>query len=184
MDQFKWKFHGISCGEKRAGRNLFPTADIFREKDDFSDGELVDYILDSAGQKGTGRWTSLESLKQGVNVSMITAACNARIMSNRVEERNAAREQLEGPGQNPVANKKSFQEMVRQGLYAAKIVAYAQGFFLLSQASKEYGWDLDYGKTASIFRAGCIIQAEFRYRPCARPFPIWTRSGECRWEPI
>ena len=137
------------------------TACIFREKDDFTDGELVDYILDSAGQKGTGRWTSLESLKQGINVSMITAACNARIMSNRISERNAARELFAGPMQNLVPDKAAFQEKVRKGLYTAKIAAYAQGFDLLSHASSEYGWDLDYGKIASIFRARCIIQAEF-----------------------
>lgn len=137
------------------------TAGIFREKDDFTDGELVDYILDSAGQKGTGRWTSLESLKQGVNVSMITAACNARIMSNRVKERNEAKTLFDSPKLEPADDKAAFQEKVRKGLYTAKIAAYAQGFDLLSHASAEYGWDLDYGKIASIFRAGCIIQAEF-----------------------
>lgn len=137
------------------------TAGIFREKDDFTDGELVDYILDSAGQKGTGRWTSLESLKQGVNVSMITAACNARIMSNRVKERNEAKTLFDSPKLALADDKAAFQEQVRKGLYTAKIAAYAQGFDLLSHASVEYGWDLDYGKIASIFRAGCIIQAEF-----------------------
>ncbi|RGZ01289.1 NADP-dependent phosphogluconate dehydrogenase [Clostridium sp. AM58-1XD] len=137
------------------------TAAIFREQDDFSDGELVDYILDSAGQKGTGRWTSLESLKQGVNVSMITAACNARIMSNRINERNEAKGLFEAPKQRPVTDQAAFRTQVREGLYTAKIAAYAQGFDLLSHASAEYGWDLDYGKIASIFRAGCIIQAEF-----------------------
>lgn len=137
------------------------TADIFREKDDFADGELIDYILDSAGQKGTGRWTSLESLKQGVNVSMITAACNARIMSNRIKERGKARKLFETPEQNSTGDKAAFRKQVREGLYTAKIAAYAQGFDLLSHASSEYGWELDYGKIASIFRAGCIIQAEF-----------------------
>ena len=137
------------------------TAGIFREQDDFWDGELVDYILDSAGQKGTGRWTSLESLKQGVNVSMITAACNARIMSNRIKERKAAGELFEAPEQRLVTDQAAFREQVREGLYTAKIAAYAQGFDLLSHASAEYGWNLDYGKIASIFRAGCIIQAEF-----------------------
>lgn len=137
------------------------TAGIFREKDDFTDGELVDYILDSAGQKGTGRWTSLESLKQGVNVSMITAACNARIMSNRVKERNEAKTLFDSPKLEQADDKAAFQDQVRKGLYTAKIAAYAQGFDLLSHASAEYGWDLDYGKIASIFRAGCIIQAEF-----------------------
>lgn len=137
------------------------TADIFREKDDFEGGELVDYILDSAGQKGTGRWTSLESLKQGVNVSMITAACNARIMSNRVTERNEARTLFDSPEVRRAENKAIFKECVREGLYTAKIAAYAQGFDLLAHASAEYGWNLNYGKIAAIFRAGCIIQAEF-----------------------
>ena len=142
------------------------TAGIFSEADDFEEGRLVDYIVDSAGQKGTGRWTSLESLKQGVNVSMITAACNARIMSNRLEERTAAEKviwgpkTMEGSRKTPV-QKETFAELVREGLYAAKIVAYAQGFDLLSHASSEYGWDLDFGRIAAIFRAGCIIQAEF-----------------------
>lgn len=137
------------------------TAGIFREKDDFTDKELVDYILDSAGQKGTGRWTSLESLKQGVNVSMITAACNARIMSNRIEERKTARDLFDSPKPKPAPEKTAFKKQVREGLYTAKIAAYAQGFELLSHASGEYGWDLDYGRIASIFRAGCIIQAQF-----------------------
>ncbi len=147
------------------------TADIFREGDDYNDGQLVDYILDSAGQKGTGRWTSLEALKQGVNVSMITAACNARIMSNRVGERKAARELFCGPGRHEsgqfasggclAPDKAVFGTHVQKGLYTAKIAAYAQGFDLLSHASQTYGWDLNYGRIASIFRAGCIIQAEF-----------------------
>lgn len=137
------------------------TAGIFQEKDDFADGELVDYILDSAGQKGTGRWTSMESLKQGINVSMITAACNARIMSNRVEERKHAGELIKGPNRSLVTDKEGFKDKVRTGLYTAKVAAYAQGFELLAHASGEYGWNLDYGRIAAIFRAGCIIQAEF-----------------------
>ena len=137
------------------------TAGIFREKDDLTDGELVDYILDSAGQKGTGRWTSLESLKQGVNVSMITAACNARIMSNHIDERKTAKELFESPEPTLAPDKAVFKENVREGLYTAKIAANAQRFDLLSHASKEYGWDLDYGRIAAIFRAGCIIQAQF-----------------------
>lgn len=96
------------------------TAGIFREKDDLSDQELLDMILDSAGQKGTGRWTSLESLKQGVNVSMITAACNARIMSNRVDPRKAAQSLFVSPEKKQPADKKAFGEQVRNGLYTAK----------------------------------------------------------------
>ena len=142
------------------------TAGIFGEADDFSEGQLVDYIVDSAGQKGTGRWTSLESLKQGVNVSMITAACNARIMSNRLEQRAEAKKIIPGPQimeaePKTDSRKEAFANLVREGLYAAKIVAYAQGFDLLFHASAEYGWNLDFGRIAAIFRAGCIIQAEF-----------------------
>lgn len=137
------------------------TAGIFREKDDLSGQELLDVILDSAGQKGTGRWTSLESLKQGVNVSMITAACNARVMSNRVEERRAAKPLFTVLQEKRAVDKKAFGEQVRNGLYTAKIIAYAQGFELLAHASGEYGWNLDYGRIAAIFRAGCIIQADF-----------------------
>lgn len=137
------------------------TGAIFAEKDDFSTGQLVDYIQDSAGQKGTGRWTSLESLKQGVNVSMITSACNARIMSNRVEERQAAQKLFSGTKEKKVASKELFKTQVMEGLYTAKIVAYTQGFALLAHASGEYGWNLDYGRIAAIFRSGCIIQARF-----------------------
>lgn len=138
------------------------TADIFHEKDDFQEGELLDYILDSAQQKGTGRWASIEALKQGVDISMITAACNARIMSNRIEERKEAGERLHVPSVS--ASKQHdeyFGEIVREGLYAAKIAAYAQGFSMLKDASSLYDWNLDFGNIAAIFRAGCIIQAEF-----------------------
>ena len=122
---------------------------------------MIDYILDSAGQKGTGRWTSPESLKQGVNVSLITAACNARIMSNRIEKRKLAKELIPEPKGISAPEKAVMKELVEQGLYTAKITAYAQGFELLAHASKGYGWNLRYGRIAAIFRAGCIIQAEF-----------------------
>ncbi len=105
-------------------------------------------------------------LKQGVNVSMITAACNARIMSNRLEQRAEAKKIIPGPQimeaePKTDSRKEAFANLVREGLYAAKIVAYAQGFDLLFHASAEYGWNLDFGRIAAIFRAGCIIQAEF-----------------------
>ena len=137
------------------------TADIFREPDDLAPGELVDRIVDSAAQKGTGRWTSIESLKQGVDVSMITAAAGARVLSNQLERREKASQAIPGPAIVPAADPKAFAAQVREGLYAAKIVAYAQGFSLLRDASARYGWDLDLGGIASIFRAGCIIQAAF-----------------------
>lgn len=136
------------------------TADIFMEDDEDKGGQLVDKIVDSAGQKGTGRWTSIESLKQGVDVSMITSACNARVMSNLLKERAAATNLIDSPPNEKTLNG-GFVEDVRRSLYAAKIVAYAQGFSLLRAASENYGWNLNFGKIAAIFRAGCIIQAEF-----------------------
>lgn len=136
------------------------TADIFRECDDKGDGELVDRIRDAAQQKGTGRWTSIEALKQGVDVSMIAAAGNARVMSNN-ENRKIAEKRYPHIKIAEISNTEAFAEEVRQGLYAAKIIAYAQGFDLLKQASAAYGWNLPLGNIASIFRAGCIIQAKF-----------------------
>ena len=137
------------------------TAGVFRERDDLAEGELIDRIVDSAAQKGTGRWASIEALRQGVDLSMITAACNARILSNRLEERAAAAKLLPGPEPARAGDREAFAEQVREGLYAAKIAAYAQGFALLRDASGRYGWDLRLGEIASIFRAGCIIQAAF-----------------------
>lgn len=144
------------------------TADIFREKDDLTGGDLIDHILDSARQKGTGRWASIESLHQGVDISMITAACNARVMSNHLKQRKQAAASIhEIPFTRdlntdfPAESKKAFADMVREALYTGKIIAYAQGFALMEDASVQFGWDLDLGKIASIFRAGCIIQAIF-----------------------
>lgn len=141
------------------------TADIFREADDLADGSLIDRILDSAKQKGTGRWASIEALKQGVDISMITSACSARIMSNRLDERDKASRLIAAPPLRPVEDKDgaraAFAETVRKALYAGKIIAYAQGFSLMQDASAQFGWGLALGQIASIFRAGCIIQAAF-----------------------
>ena len=137
------------------------TADIFREADDLADGSLVDHISDSAAQKGTGRWTSIESLRQGVDISTITAAAGARVMSNALDTRKQARDLIDPPAIQPVSDRTAFAEQVRQALYTAKIIAYAQGFSLMRDASKRYGWALDLGSIAAIFRAGCIIQADF-----------------------
>lgn len=136
------------------------TADIFLASDDRSSQDLLDVIVDSAAQKGTGRWTSIEALKQGVDVSMITASCNARIMSNLLAQRHQA--QILYPDRKPLQRKNdAFVETVRQALYAGKILAYAQGFALLAHASSQYDWQLALGEIAAIFRAGCIIQARF-----------------------
>lgn len=137
------------------------TADIFREADDLAEGQLIDFIKDSAMQKGTGRWASIEALKQGVDISMITSACSARIMSNHLEARKRASGLITSPALRPTKDKDGFASMVREALYTGKIIAYAQGFSLMADASRQYGWDLDLGRIASIFRAGCIIQAVF-----------------------
>lgn len=137
------------------------TADIFREKDDLADGELVDRIVDSAAQKGTGRWTSIESLRQGVDISMITAAAGARVMSNQLDTRKKAANLISMPSSPAVEDRTAFAEQVRQALYTAKIMAYAQGFAMMKDASVRYNWSLDLGTIAAIFRAGCIIQADF-----------------------
>ena len=136
------------------------TADIFKEADDMADGCLVDKILDSAGQKGTGRWTSIAALEQGVNTSIMTSACNARNISSFY----AKRQQLSQSGLKrtlPVEIDKDFVEDVRRSLYTAKIAAYTQGFELYKSASEIHNWHLNLGEVASIFRAGCIIKAKF-----------------------
>lgn len=150
-------FHEWNQGELKSFL-IGIAADIFVE-DDEAGGQVLDKIVDAAGQKGTGRWTSIESMKQGVDISMITAACNARVMSN-APGRAKARTCIEKPVLSH-QHGDDFIEAVRQSLYAAKIVAYAQGFSLYKSASETYDWHLDYGAIASIFRAGCIIQAEF-----------------------
>ncbi|WP_293987981.1 decarboxylating NADP(+)-dependent phosphogluconate dehydrogenase [uncultured Megasphaera sp.] len=150
-------FHDWNQGELKSFL-IGIAADIFAE-DDPAGGQVLDKIVDAAGQKGTGRWTSIESMKQGVDISMITAACNARVMSNAAGRKKA--QQLIARPALTHESGADFIEAVRQSLYAAKIVAYAQGFSLYKSASETYGWHLDYGAIASIFRAGCIIQAEF-----------------------
>ena len=134
------------------------TADIFAESDE-TGGQIIDKIVDSAGQKGTGRWTSIQAMRQGVNTSIMTAACNARVMSNLLQERHKMSADLP-----MVVNKtddENFVESVCRSLYVGKIAAYAQGFALYNSASIEFNWHLNFGEIAAIFRAGCIIQAEF-----------------------
>lgn len=146
-------------------------ADIFAEEDP-AGGYVVDYIVDASGQKGTGRWTSIESMKEGIDISMITAACNARVMSN-LSGRPKAQKAIARPAITAQRGDE-FVETVRKSLYAAKIIAYAQGFSLYRSASDTYGWNLDYGAIASIFRAGCIIQAEFLNKITE----AYTRNGQ------
>lgn len=138
------------------------TADIFTKTDPETGKPMVDIIKDTAGQKGTGKWTSQSSLDLGVHLSLITESVFARFISAMKDERVAASQVLNGPAAAGLdIPREEFIEAVRQALYASKICSYAQGFAQMRAASEEYGWDLDYGGIAMIFRGGCIIRAAF-----------------------
>jgi 6-phosphogluconate dehydrogenase len=138
------------------------TADIFTKKDEETGKPLVDVILDTAGQKGTGKWTSQSSLDLGVPLPIITESVFARFLSAMKEERVHASKVLGGPSSVEfTGDRKAFIESVRKALYMSKICSYAQGFAQMRAASEEYNWDLQYGEIAMIFRGGCIIRAQF-----------------------
>lgn len=138
------------------------TADIFTKTDSETGKPMVDVILDKAGQKGTGKWTSQSALDLGVPLSIITESVFARMLSAIKDERVQASKLLKGPQEIPAApDKAAFIEAVRKALYASKICSYAQGFAQMRAASDEYGWNLSYGNIAMIFRGGCIIRARF-----------------------
>ncbi|WP_313619071.1 NADP-dependent phosphogluconate dehydrogenase [Pantoea septica] len=137
------------------------TKDIFTKKDE-EGNYLVDVILDEAANKGTGKWTSQSSLDLGEPLSLITESVFARYLSSLKTQRVAASKVLSGPqAQAFTGDKAEFVEKVRRALYLGKIVSYAQGFSQLRAASEQYNWDLHYGEIAKIFRAGCIIRAQF-----------------------
>ena len=136
------------------------TRDVLGYKDENGD-YVVDKILDTAGQKGTGKWTSDSSLELGVPVTLIGEAVFARCLSAMKENRVAASKILSGPPFRFSGDKKAFVEDVRQALLASKLVSYAQGFMLLAEAAKQYKWDLNYGGIALVWRAGCIIRSAF-----------------------
>lgn len=124
------------------------------------DGEyLVDKILDKASQKGTGKWTNEQAIDLGIDVSVISSALNGRFMSNLKEERIQAEKFFPRPAYQVVEDKAELIQTVKESLYLAKVISYAQGFKLLRAAEKEYGWTFDYAEIAKIFRGGCIIQA-------------------------
>lgn len=137
------------------------TKDIFNKKDE-QGNYLLDVILDEAGNKGTGKWTSQSSLDLGEPLSLITESVFARYISSLKQQRVAASKVLSGP-QAAVFNgdKNVFIEKIRRALYLGKIVSYAQGFSQLRTASEDNNWQLNYGEIAKIFRAGCIIRAQF-----------------------
>ncbi|KVD45262.1 6-phosphogluconate dehydrogenase [Burkholderia ubonensis] len=138
------------------------TSKIFGKKDDETGKHLVDVILDRAAQKGTGKWTSQNALDLGVPLPLITESVFARVLSSLKTERVAASKVLSGPSATPLqGDRAAFVEAVRRALYLSKVISYAQGFAQLRTASEEYGWKLDLGTIAKIFRAGCIIRARF-----------------------
>jgi 6-phosphogluconate dehydrogenase len=140
------------------------TRDIFAKVDEATGQPLVELILDKAGQKGTGKWTSQSALDLGVPAPTIAEAVFARCISAIKEERVAASRQLQGPEGQYQGDKAAFVDAIREALYASKICSYAQGFALMREAGKEYKWELQFGEIARIWRGGCIIRARFLHR--------------------
>ena len=137
------------------------TRDILAKKD--GDGRYVlDYILDTAGQKGTGKWTAIAALDAGVPLTLIGESVFARSLSAQKEERVAASGILRGPKPSGfTGDRKAFLSDLQKALFAAKVVSYAQGYSLMRAAAKEYGWNLNYGGIALMWRGGCIIRSVF-----------------------
>jgi len=137
------------------------TRDILGYKDE-QKKYTVDLILDAAGQKGTGKWTSVSALDLGIPMTMVSEAVFARCLSAVKDERVAASKILKGPSKKKtIAGKKAFVEDIRKAMYASKLTSYAQGYMLMREAAKEYKWDLNYGGIALLWRGGCIIRSTF-----------------------
>ncbi|MCK5735056.1 MAG: NADP-dependent phosphogluconate dehydrogenase, partial [Spirochaetaceae bacterium] len=136
------------------------TRDILAFKDDKGEA-LVEKILDTAGQKGTGKWTGVSALDLGVPVTLIGEAVFARCLSALKDERVAASKVLKGPEAKFDGDKAAFIDDLEQALLASKIVSYAQGYMLMREAAAEYGWKLNYGGIALMWRGGCIIRSVF-----------------------
>jgi 6-phosphogluconate dehydrogenase len=136
------------------------TSQILAKKDE--DGApMVEKILDTAGQKGTGKWTTISALDTGMPVTIISEAVFARCLSALKEERVAASAILPGPNRSGVPDRKAFIEDVRRALFCSKIASYAQGYMLMRETAREYGWNLNFGGIALMWRGGCIIRSRF-----------------------
>ncbi len=136
------------------------TRDILGVRDD--DGApLVDKVLDTAGQKGTGKWTGINALESGIPLTLIGEAVFARFLSALKEQRVQASAQLQGPESGTNDAPSSMTQNIHDALYASKIISYAQGFMLLASTSDEKGWNLNYGNIALVWRGGCIIRSRF-----------------------
>jgi 6-phosphogluconate dehydrogenase len=136
------------------------TRDILGYKDE-EGNEVIDLILDTAGQKGTGKWTGIEALNLGQPLTLIGEAVFARCLSALKEQRVAASKVLKGPRAKFKGDKKKFVDDLRKALYASKIVSYAQGYQLMRAAAEEHNWNLNYGGIALMWRGGCIIRSVF-----------------------
>ncbi len=136
------------------------TRDILGYKDDHGD-EVIDKILDTAGQKGTGKWTAIHALDFGIPLTLISQAVFVRTLSAIKDQRVAANELFQPQIGTISENREEWIAALRQALLAAKIISYAQGFMLMREASDNYGWDLNYGNVALLWRGGCIIRSAF-----------------------
>lgn len=158
------EFHEVFTEWNRGELNSYLieiTGNIFTQIDPNSGKPVVDVILDTAGQKGTGKWTSQSALDLGCAAPTVAEAVFARCISAIKEERLAASEILNGPACTFTGNKAEFIEKVRKALYASKICSYAQGYQLMKLAAMEYNWNLNFGDIALLWRGGCIIRAQF-----------------------
>ena len=157
------QMHQIFLGWNRGVLNSYLieiTTDIMAFKDD--DGEpLLEKILDSAGQKGTGRWTAINSLDLGIPLTLINEAVLARSLSALKDERVEASKVLNGPTIKFEGDREAFVKDIHDALYASKIISYTQGYMMMRAAAQEYNWDLDYGGIALLWREGCIIRSVF-----------------------
>jgi 6-phosphogluconate dehydrogenase len=159
----------------------------------------VDLILDKAGQKGTGKWTSQVSLDLGVPIPTIQASIDARVLSSMKEERVEASKELPGPsGSKFSGNKQEFIDAVRDALYASKICSYTQGLNLIRAGSKNWNWDINLGEVSRIWKGGCIIRAQFldkiKQAYQRRPdlpsllldpdFKAWVLEAQPRWRTV
>ncbi|HKV40316.1 MAG TPA: decarboxylating NADP(+)-dependent phosphogluconate dehydrogenase [Blastocatellia bacterium] len=172
------------------------TANIFTVKDPETGNPLVDMILDAAGQKGTGKWTSETALEMGIAIPTIQAAIDARVMSSQKAERVEASKQLTGPPAVKYAgDTQSLIDAVHDALYASKICSYAQGMNLIRRGSDEFKWNVNLGEVSRIWKGGCIIRAQFldkiKQAYQRRPdlpnllldpdFKAWVQEAQTRW---
>jgi len=136
------------------------TRDIMRKKDE-TGAYVVDYILDKAGQKGTGKWTVMNGLELASPVTLIAEAVFARVLSASKNDRIEASKILSGPDVQFNGNRQEFLNDLRDSIFASKMISYAQGYLLLKQAAEQFKWDLNYGAISLMWRGGCIIRSKF-----------------------